>query len=344
MKFYKKMGFILMAGLTALTSACSDSVTDNELETPDFVTEDGFRHRSNVQVEEFATGFDLPTSLAFAPDGSGRLFVNELQSGQIKIIQDGNVMDQPFANVETMVDGGFPVDGENGLIGIAFDPNFQQNGYLYISFAVRENDNTIGRIARLKDVNNTSTDFTILIDSLPSAAGHQVESLRFGPDEKLYIMVGDAFEADKAQDPETFHGKFLRMNRDGTVPADNPDPESLVFALGFRNNFDFIFRPNGDLVTTENGPSEKDEMNVVLPDGNYGWPEELGTTENSPFNQPVHVWQDIVAPSGMHFYQGVVYTGPGIGNPIDVTEGPDGNIYFTDIFRGIVYKISAAGS
>jgi len=367
---------------------CSDNVSNEE--PTEFINENGFRHRFDLQVEKFVTGLELPTSLDFAPDGSGRLFVNELQSGKIKIIENGTVLDQPFANIETMVEGGFPVDGENGLIGITFDPDFESNGYVYISFAVRENDRTIGRLARVTDTGNKGENVTILLDSLPSANGHQVQSLEFGPDGKLYVMVGDAFNEEAVQDANTFNGKFLRMNKDGSIPTDNPTEGSYVFATGFRNNFDMSFRPNGDLVTTENGPSEKDEMNVVLPGGNYGWPVELGQNSGSQFNQPIHVWQEIVAPSGMHFYSGpglsddlnntlmlvlfgrtfsegpdpvakriqvvrfsgsgldtepdfedlVIYSAPDIGNPVDVTSGPDGNLYFTDIFRGIVYKIS----
>jgi glucose/arabinose dehydrogenase len=340
-------------------------------------------------VEEFATNLNLPTNIAFAPDGSNRLFVNELQSGQIKIIENGTLLSTPFADLETMVTGGFPVDGENGLIGLTFDPNYEVNKWVYATLAVRTPNGTVGRVVRMRDQNNQAQDVEILIDNLPSANGHQIESLAFGPDGKLYVSVGDAFQDAKAQDLNEFHGKILRMNSDGSIPADNPNPNSFVWASGLRNSFGLAFNGDGQLFATENGPNEKDELNLIEKGGNYGWPLALGNTSNPKFKNPVHVWQNIVAPTALHFYtadqfpqkyrnqmfvvlfgrtasQGpdpiskriqllttlsaggqttvsledfAVYRFPGSGNPIGITQGPDGNLYISDIFLGKIFRI-----
>jgi glucose/arabinose dehydrogenase len=337
-------------------------------------------------VEIFASGLDLPTSIAFPPDGSNRLFVNELQSGRVRIIQNGALLDEPFARVETNTTGGFPVSGENGLLGITFDPQYNVNRYVYITYATRTATGTFGTVARFTDVNNRGEDFRVLLQGVPSAQGHQIESLAFGPDGKLYVSTGDAFLDGEVQDTDTFVGKILRMNPDGSLPVDNPFPGSFTYAYGFRNSFDLAFRHSGELFSSDNGPDRDDELNRIVAGGNYGWPINVGTTSAPEFITPVHVWHDIVAPGGMMFYNGAqfpsgyrgklfivlfgntfsdgpspwakrvqvvdvtatppsfedfaVYDFPGLGNPLDVAEGPDGSLFLSDIFQGRIFRIS----
>lgn len=264
-------------------------------------------------VDLFAENLDLPTSIAFPPDGSNRLFVNELQSGRIWIYEDGEKLTEPFVEIETNVSGGFPVDGENGLLGLTFDPDYPVNGYVYVTYAKRnESGENVATVARFTDVDNSGEDYTELLTGLPSKPGHQIENLVFGPDDMLYVSIGDAYEDEKAQDLDEFHGKIIRMTREGEVPADNPyvdDPDvenKYVYASGFRNAYDVVFRENGELLTTDNGPGSRDEFNVVLPGENYGWPVALGDTGNteSEFADPVHVWEQITSPTGMHIYKG----------------------------------------
>jgi glucose/arabinose dehydrogenase len=259
---------------------------------------------SGFIVEEFATGLNLPTTIAFPPDGSNRLFINELQSGRVRIVQNGTLNVLPFVDLETMVTGGFPSEGENGLIGLAFDPDYAINRYVYVSFAVRTPGGTIGKVARMKDQSNRATDFEVILDNLPSAAGHQIETIAFGLDGKLYVSVGDAFEDAKAQDLNEFNGKILRMNPDGTIPSDNPDSNSYVWASGLRNSFGLVFSSNGTLYASENGPNEKDELNVISKANNYGWPTVLGNSSDPNFTNPIHVWNNIVAPTSMVFNNG----------------------------------------
>lgn len=262
---------------------------------------------SGFIVTEFANNLSLPTNISFPPDGSNRLFVNELQTGRIRIIQNNTVLPQAFVDLETMVSGGFPVEGENGLIGLAFDPDYVNNKWVYVSYAVRTSSGTVGRVARMQDLNNTAANFQVIIDDLPSAPGHQVESIAFGPDGKLYVSVGDAFEEDKVQDDIFFNGKILRVNPDGSAPADNPNPGSLIWAKGLRNSFGLAFSPTGVLWATENGPNEKDELNQINANDNMGWPSVLGQSGQTEFKDPVHVWQNIVAPTALHFYRGTQF-------------------------------------
>lgn len=391
MKLYNFSVIVLLFISLSLTS-CSD---DNQAPPLQFVQDFSVEVKEGFLVEVVSEDFLLPTSIAFPPDGSDRLFVNELQTGRVRIVENGQLLNEPFVQVQTNVSGGFPVAGENGLLGITFDPDYQSNQWVYITYAVRANGETTGVVARMKDINNKAQEFEVLLDNLPSSNGHQIESLVFGPDDKLYVFVSDAYEEEKVQDPDAFNGKILRMNRDGSIPADNPfGPDSYVYALGFRNNFDMVFRENGDLLTTENGPTSDDEFNVVQPGDNHGWPNVIGSNTDPQYVSPIHVWPQIVSPTGMLFYQGtnfpqeyvgklfivyfgytfssgpnelakriqvvdlsgsgsdtqasfedfLIYEGSGQGNPLDVAVGPDGYLYYSDIFRGGVYRVRYVGN
>ncbi|QXD15990.1 PQQ-dependent sugar dehydrogenase [Rhodocaloribacter litoris] len=374
------LAFVLLTGCDGSNPAPPDPPPPS---VPISVPE-GFR------VEIVAEGLALPTSLAFAPDGSGRLFVNELQTGRIRVIRDDALLPEPFAEVATNVSGGFPVAGENGLIGLAFDPDFRTNGFVYVTYAVRLDDGTNrGAVARFREVDGRGTGFTVLLDGIPAAPGHQIQSLAFGPDGKLYVSVGDAYLQEAAQDTTALTGKILRMNPDGSVPPDNPFPGRLPYALGLRNAFDLAFDGTGRLFAPDNGPSFNDELNRIEAGGNYGWPVALGPAGDPRFIDPIHTWTEIVSPNGLTFYRGTtfpppyrgrlflvlfgdtfstgpsprakrivtvdtgaeppviedfaVYDFPGQGNPLDVVEGPDGHLYFTDIFQGRVYRIRYDG-
>ena len=389
---YKALILFTAIALFLFISSCSDdpvSVIDIEdpVEVLDIDVPEGF------VVEIFADDVKLPTSVEFPPDGSNRLFVNELQSGKIWIYENGERHDEPFADLALNIQGGFPVSGENGLLGLEFDPDYQNNGFVYVTFAARIGLDEVATVARFTDVNNRAEDYTVLLTGLPSDKGHQIENLRFGPDGMLYVSVGDAYEQNKAQDVNEYHGKILRMTPEGEIPADNPfGPENYVYALGFRNAFDLQFRDNGDLLVSDNGPTGMDKFMVVEAGGNYGWPNELGFHSNPEYINPIHVWTETVSPTGMHIYRGDQYPqqyrgklfhvlfgftyseGPnpngkrvqmvnisGEGqetevsfedfavwefnngfpnNPVDVTEGPDGSLYITDIFQGKIFRIS----
>ncbi len=386
--FYSILSFILIVILTVSCGIDSDfEVFPTPVQEVDEISvPEGFI------VELFSDNITLPTSMEFPPDGTDRLFVNELQSGKIWIFEDGQKLGEPFIDLGLNIEGGFPVDGENGLIGLEFDPDYQSNRYVYVTYAARENDGEVASVARFTDVNNKGEDFTVLLTGLPSAKGHQIQNLRFGPDGMLYVSVGDAYEVNKVQDINEYHGKILRMTPTGEIPADNPfGSDNYTYALGFRNSFDMYFRENGDLLANDNGPDGMDRFMVIEAGGNYGWPIEEGFNNNPEFTNPIKVWENTVAPTGMHFYKGDHYPeeyqnklfqvlfgftasttpnqngkriqivsieGEGLdtevifedfavwefndgfpNNPVDITEGPDGNLYVGDIFQNKIFRI-----
>jgi glucose/arabinose dehydrogenase len=203
-----------------------------------------------------ATGLAFPTNLAFAPDG--RVFFTEKDTGNVRILQGDRVLPEPFAAL--------PVDGvgEKGLLGIALDPGFPDEPWVYIYYS----DSTDGRnrLVRIRADANHGTERRTLLDLLPTVNGyHNGGDLAFGPDGKLYVVTGEAHEAERAQDPSDLGGKVLRMNADGSVPHDNPfGAGNPVYAIGIRNSFGLCFDPGSGLLwETENGPSSDDEVNLI---------------------------------------------------------------------------------
>jgi glucose/arabinose dehydrogenase len=245
-----------------------------------------------------------PVSIAEAPDG--RLFYNELKTGNVRIIENGKLQEEPFATVDVAT------FGESGLLGLALDPDFSTNGYVYVLRTVP--DGVAGRpvkqeVIRFTDQNGKGVDPTIIIEDLPATKNnvHNGGRLEFGPDGKLWVTIGDGNSGPgnqrDPQDPSSYYGKVLRFNSDGSIPLDNPIPNSAVYAKGFRNPFGMAFHPiTGDLFVSENGPMDSDEINIVVPSGNYGWRDVRGVAKKpNRFVDPVYVWEKPIAPTGLAF-------------------------------------------
>jgi hypothetical protein len=169
----------------------------------------------------------------------------------------------------------------------------------------------VNKVVRFSDVNNTGTDMKVLMDNIPASRGfHSGGALGFGPDDKLYITVGDATEHIFAQDPSIVIGKILRINRDGTIPADNPYQGSPVYTVGHRNMFGIAFNNEGAGLVTENGDFHYDEINIIQKGGNYGFPTyqppnlppELANDTISI--KPLRSYYDAIAPTQMIYYDG----------------------------------------
>jgi glucose/arabinose dehydrogenase len=253
----------------------------------------------------------LIASMAFAPDG--RLFFSEKNTGNIRIMKDDEVFERPFATISDS-----HIDYEQGLLGLAIDPLFKKNHYVYLYYTAvanntinNDNNKIVNRVVRFTDVNNTAVDKVTLLDNIPALAGyHSGGALAFGPDDKLYITVGDATNSVFAQSPSVLLGKVLRINRDGTIPADNPYPGLPVYTIGHRNMYGIAFNKDGFGIVTENGASLYDEINVIKKGGNYGYPTLQPPDippEASNFSsgvKPLRSYKFIIAPTQAIFYDG----------------------------------------
>ena len=253
----------------------------------------------NVKVVTVAENLEIPWEIAFAPDG--RIFFTE-RVGNLRVIENGQLNPEPviILDVGTV---------EGGLLGLALDPHFEQNHFLYLYYTYFEFPFTYNKVARFTEKDNSLLDEFVLVDKIPGAAIHDGGRLKFGPDEKLYITTGDAGNSNAAQDLNSLSGKILRINPDGTIPSDNPFADSMIFSYGHRNPQGLDWDPvTGKLVATEHGPSGErgfahDEVNVVEAGKNYGWPKIVGGEHDPEFVDPIiHTGEDTWAPSGATFY------------------------------------------
>jgi len=245
-------------------------------------------------IETIAENLEIPWSIAFAPDD--RIFFTE-RIGKLRVIQDGQLKPEPLATLNV---GAF----EGGLLGIALDPNFNENHYIYLYYTYSEFLITYNKVVRYIENGEGLEDEFVLLDKIPGAAIHDGGRLRFGPDGKLYITTGDAASGNSAQDLNSLAGKILRINPDGTIPDDNPFEKSPVFSYGHRNPQGLDWDPvSGKLVAVEHGSNARDEVNVVEAGKNYGWPIIVGNGNDPNYVDPIlHTETETWAPSGASFY------------------------------------------
>ena len=295
--------FVAAVAAPAIQTACDESagpppdVFDGGADTSGvFTSGDGVRFRAQV----IATNLEIPWALAFAEDG--RLFVTE-RPGRLRIIEDGRLLDEPAVTLPDVF-----TDGEAGLLGVALDPDFTQNRFVYLFYtATRAGRDPVNRIVRFFEANNTLVDAVTILDDIPASRLHDGGRIRFGADGYLYATTGDALDPTSAQDLGVLTGKILRIARDGTTPGDNPFA-SQVYSFGHRNPQGIAWHPvSGDLWASEHGQVGNDEINRIEPGANYGWPTIEGVETMAGMRTPVLFFTPSVAPSGASFYTGTAF-------------------------------------
>jgi glucose/arabinose dehydrogenase len=259
----------------------------------------------NVQgydIINVVTNLDTPWSLAFSKNGI--LFFTE-RPGYVKAFYNNTLINLKVENLNVKE------IGEGGLLGIALDPNFPNSPYIYLYYTYEEG-NLWNRVVRYKFENWSLVDQKILIDKIPAATLHNGGRIKFGPDGKLYITTGDATQRDLAQDINSLAGKILRINHDGSIPEDNPFPNSPVYSYGHRNPQGIDWFDNL-MFSSEHGPSGElgyahDEINFIIKGANYGWPIVVGISNDKRFKDPIlDTGEETWAPSGISFYKGNIY-------------------------------------
>ena len=274
--------------------------------------------------------------MEFAPDG--RLFVC-LQTGQVRVIKNGSLVATPFLNIQ--VDS----SGERGLLGIAFDPNFINNHYVYVYHTVPTFPihNRVSRFTAAGDVAAPGSEVIILnLDNLSSATNHNGGALHFGPDGKLYIGVGENANGANAQTLSNLLGKVLRINSNGSIPTDNPFYNSAsgnnraIWALGLRNPFTFAFQPGSTrMFINDVGASAYEEINNGIAGSNYGWPVTEGPTNNPSFRSPIYFYRHDI---GCAIVGGAFYNPPVLQFPSSYL----GKYFFADLCGGWIHVFSPA--
>jgi glucose/arabinose dehydrogenase len=312
--YFTKLVRILRALSIALLAACA--LPQEQLAgTP-----------ADLKIETLIRGLDTPWAVDFAPDG--RIFITE-RLGRIRVVEGGRLLPEPWMTLEVQA------VGEAGLMGLALDPKFAQNRVVYVAYTYRASNGRLqNRLVRLREDQKSGKGNLdkVLIDNVAGANNHDGGRVKFGPDGKIYWTTGDAQTTRFAQDLRSLNGKILRLNADGTVPADNPFANSYVYSYGHRNPQGLAWQSKTQrLYSTEHGPSGfqgccRDELNYIEPGKNYGWPEIRGDETREGMVSPIinagtsETW----APAGATF----------------VSRGPwAGSLLFTGLRGQTLYRV-----
>jgi aldose sugar dehydrogenase len=268
---------------------------------------------ATLKVETVATKLQNPWGLAFLPDG--RMLVTE-KPGKLRIVTKDGTKSEPLKGVPEVAAG-----GQGGLLDVALDPKFAENGLVYLSFSEPGEGGAGTSVARGKLGADGLENVEVIFRQKFKVSGgnHFGSRLAFSPDGKLFVTTGDRFKFEPAQDLSTHVGKVIRINPDGSVPEDNPFvgqdgklPE--IWSYGHRNAQGAAIQPEtGKLFEHEFGPLGGDELNVIEPGKNYGWPlvswgkhydgKEIPDPPTRPeFTDAIRHWTPVISPSGMTFY------------------------------------------
>lgn len=292
----------------------------------------------NFKQFKVAGGFSDPTAMAVA--SGGRILVAE-QGGKLRVIKKGKLLRKPFAR--------FDVDsrGERGLLGVAVDPNFKKNRYVYV-YLTSKRGATHNRVVRLKsrgDRAGAKRKVILRLNNLGRAKNHNGGAIHFGKDRKLYIAVGDNAEKTNAQTLKNLHGKILRINRSGSIPETNPfykkakGKNRAIWARGLRNPYSFAVQPrSGRMHINDVGQKTWEEINVGVRGANYGWPRYEGPERNRKFRSPIYAYRH-----GSGATTGCAITGGTFYNPrkTKFPRGYVGDYFFADFCSGWIRKLDS---
>jgi len=301
-----------------------------------------------------ASNLEVPWAIVFPPDG--RILFTE-RPGRVRAIEKRKLRAAPLLKLTDVV-----ARGEAGLMGMALHPRFAENHFAYLCYAL-ESGGLHDVVVRYRDTGAAFVEPRTIVSGIPAARFHAGCRLKFGPDAKLYITTGDATDRELAQKPDSLAGKILRVNDDGSIPADNPFPNSPVWTLGHRNPQGIDWDPRGGAMwETEHGPSGfdggsgGDEVNVIVKGRNYGWPIIRHHETKAGLVSPVTEYTPAVAPASAAFWRGDFYFGclrgehlhklvidpkdrrtvvreerlfTNLGRIREVAAGPDGALYFS---------------
>ena len=255
-----------------------------------------------VDTHSIAQALDTPWEILWGPDD--HIWVTE-RYGRVSKIDPSSGELFPLITIADVYE-----ESESGLLGIALHPDFSEKPYVYVVYNYL--DGTIReRVVRYTYSGIELLDPLVLLDNIPGGKTHNGSRILVGPDEKLYFSFGDVGVNSHSQDISSLNGKILRMNLDGSIPEDNPFPDSYIWSYGHRNPQGLVFTPEGKLYSSEHGPSNDDEVNLIQKGKNYGWPDVEGFCDNGSEEtfcienavvEPLVAWTPTLAVAGLDYY------------------------------------------
>ncbi|WP_091550375.1 MULTISPECIES: sorbosone dehydrogenase family protein [Micrococcaceae] len=317
---------LVLAGCTGSPSAPGTAATPNPSSSPASSSPVG--PEAPVVTEKLDVGLQLPWSVVFLPDGTA--VVSERDYAQVKAIRDGQ------ARTVGEVPGVEP-GGEGGLLGLALSPSFGSDRWLYAYFT-SATDNRIARMTLMQGPDGSLSlgEPEVVFSGISKASTHNGGRIRFGPDGFLYAGTGDSQRREQPQDINALGGKILRLTPDGRPAPGNPFGDNPVFSYGHRNVQGLAWDNEGRLWASEFGPDVDDELNLITPGGNYGWPTVTGAPGRSGLIDAKVVWPSTseASPSGLEIVGNVAYTGALRGQrlwsvPLDEETAGKPVAYFT---------------
>ncbi|MEX6690820.1 PQQ-dependent sugar dehydrogenase [Danxiaibacter flavus] len=271
----------------------------------------GFYHPADraegtlVVVDTLASSLIVPWDICFLPSGD-MLFTE--RNGKVRKYADGRLDPKPVLQVPDI-----EVEGKRGLLGLCLHPDFARNHFLYLAYNHRDDDKSLLRVARYEYVDDSLINPKTIIEGIPASHNHTGCRLKFGPDKKLYITTGDADMPMLSQDLKAFNGKILRLNDDGSIPADNPfmsndTARHEIWTYGHRNSQGIAFQPGTNLLfNTEHGPTGGDEVNLISKGKNYGWPVIHHRDVKPGMTKSLMEFSPSIGPAEALFYSGKAF-------------------------------------
>lgn len=306
-----KIPMVVISGCLLLFLAISAGAQERPVvgDPPPMPEETFHMHPEGYAVEEFATGLEAVWDIVFLPDGAA--LISE-RPGRIRYVDpEGNLQEQPWAAPEIVTGD----ENGGGMMGLAVHPDFPRQPYVYAMYSGHVLAGRANRVVRFRHSDNVGVDEEVIVDLLPAGNTHFGGRIDFGPEGMLYVTQGDTGQRSSAQTIRDMRGSIMRFTPEGEIPSDNPFPNSPVWASGMRNTAGLAWHPEtGALFAADHGPSgewrdpligARDEINIIVEGGNYGWPAAVGAPGLEAYEDPILMWQDAPLPPGdLVFYDG----------------------------------------
>lgn len=291
--------FFLLLSL-CMISACSAAEDPGSAESETKTEKETEEQTTSLQKETLANELHIPWSVQKHGDTT---YISE-RGGTIVRLKDQRQQRQPVS-----LDKNILHQGEGGLLGFVLHPNFENNQRAFVYHTYRENNQIGNRVVSIHKTTEGWKEQQTLLEGIPGSSIHNGGRMAIGPDNKLYVTTGDAGTPERAQDKENLAGKILRLEFNGDIPKDNPFPESYLYSYGHRNPQGLAWSEDGEIMfSSEHGSSAHDEINIIEPGKNYGWPVIQGDEQKDGMTQPLfHSGTNTWAPSGIAYRDPYLY-------------------------------------